>query len=160
MTRRETSRRGPGRRRGATLLEALFCLAILALVLPAMLGTTGRHARTARVLEGRVEARSLLEATAQAVRRARFADVAALADPEPASLGPVELPEVPAGYQRRLAVQAGGGPVGEALRQVTIEVRWQVGGRAGEAPRDHRIERTLLVADRTHSLRFDGVVGS
>ena len=34
------------------------------------------------------------------------------------------------------------------------------GGRAGEAPRDHRIERTLLVADRTHSLRFDGVVGS
>jgi hypothetical protein len=148
------------RRRGATLLEALFCLAILALVLPAMLGTAGRQARSARVLEGRVEARALIEATAQTLRRARFPDLVDLVDPSPVVVGPVPLPPVPEGFTRELEVGRPGGPAADALCEVTVRVSWKVGGRAGEPPRDHVLERHLLVADRTHSLRFDGVVGS
>lgn len=148
------------RRRGATLLEATFCLAILGLVLPALIRTSGRQARSARILEGRVEARALLESTAQTLRRARFPDLVELSDPAAAVVGPVTLPPVPTGFARALEVSRPGGPAADALCQVTVRVTWRVGGRAGEPPRDHVLERHLLVADRTHSLRFDGVVGS
>lgn len=148
------------RRRGATLLEALFCVAILGLVLPALVRTAGRQARSARVLEGRIEARTLIESTAQTLRGARFPDLVELSDPAAQAVGPVALPPVPAGLRREVEVSRPGGPAADALVQVTVRVHWKVGGRAGEPPKDHVLERHVLVADRTHSLRFDGVVGS